>query len=208
MRVIPSGSSACHIQLIYAAEFDAASYIVDYCICKSAFVSYLWWKLHPENVLNRGKELPTLVGYTHSSKDQPSAWLLDVKGFLCNGDKGKLSLVILAAMPVNEFVLCIVKRLSFLCACSRAEFECFQLQRNCHCHSLLVHWDCCFSLLLTIQHSMDAFGYLKKLSMGLKMVCRRCHCCVSRMALMLRACFIIDKTLKIYWGKTLKSILR
>ena len=100
---------------------------------------------------------------------------------------------ILLAMYATEF--CIVNMLSFLCDCSLSEFGYFRVQRNCRCCSLLVPWDCWFCLLLTVQHSRDAFTYLNKRrrpSLILKMDCQRYHHCVSKMALMLRAYFVVE----------------
>ena len=65
-------------------------------------------------------------------------------------------------MHASEFVFCIVKILFFLCTCSHAEFGYFQVQRNCHCHSLYLCLEVAIFLLLTVRHSMDAFGYLEQ----------------------------------------------
>ena len=138
----------------------------------------------------------------HKNIFNTKTWITVSWFFLHVASLMNVSLLILAAMPVNLFVFYVVKMLFYLCTCSHAEFGYFQVQRNCHCRSLLMPWDCYFSLLLAFQHSMDAFGYLnkrRKPSLILKVNCRRCHHCASRMALMLRAYFIVE-TMTILWG--------
>ena len=76
-----------------------------------------------------------------------------------------ISLVRLSAMHASELVcvLCSEDTFSFVQLLSwRIWIHSSATELSLYCDSLLVPWDCNFSSLLTVRHSMDKFGYLNK----------------------------------------------
>ena len=140
---------------------------------KSTFVLYLSWTLQSKNVMNWEMNCQRLL-------DKPASHQCD-----CQKSMNFYVIVIMVSwvgsywQPWHLMTLCCYYWQYFVwCTCSYTEFGYFQVQRICHCHSLLTLWDRWFSFVayrLTFHGCIWILERKKKPSFMLNIDYRRCH---------------------------------